>query len=59
MIDARRLGIAASPMAASVPTIADTPIFASYPTDTSDANVRAFVNTVRQVLSEMDYLKGG
>ena len=30
-----------------------------YPTNTSDANVRAFVNTVRQVLSEMDYLKGG
>ena len=43
----------------SSPTLADTPIFASYPTDTSDANVRAFVNTVRQVLSEMDYLKGG
>lgn len=37
----------------------DTPIFASFPTDTSDADVRAFVNTVRQILSEMDYLKGG
>lgn len=41
------------------PPVADTPIFAKFPTSAQDANVRAFVNTVRQVLSEMDYLKGG
>jgi len=39
------------------PPIADTPIFAKYPTKAENANIRAFINTVRQVLSEMDYLK--
>lgn len=41
----------------TIPPIADTPIFAKFPADGENNNVRAFVNTVRQVLSEMDYLK--
>jgi len=41
----------------TIPPVADTPIFAKFPADGENNNVRAFVNTVRQILSEMDYLK--
>ncbi|MHA6643681.1 LysR family transcriptional regulator [Mesorhizobium sp. A623] len=41
----------------TAPPIGDTPIFANFPKDGEDINIRAFVNTVREVLSEMEYLK--
>lgn len=39
------------------PPVADTPIFAKYRTNEDSSNMRAFLNTARQVLSGMDYLK--
>jgi DNA-binding transcriptional LysR family regulator len=39
------------------PPVADTPIFAKYRTNEDSNNIRAFLDTVRQVLSGMDYLK--
>lgn len=39
------------------PPVADTPIFAKFRSDGDNNKIRAFVNTVRQVLSGMDYLK--
>jgi DNA-binding transcriptional LysR family regulator len=39
------------------PPVADTPIFAKYRTNEDSNNTRAFLNTARQVLSGMDYLK--
>ncbi len=41
----------------TVPPIADTPIFAKFRTNEDSNNIRAFLNTARQVLSGMDYLK--
>ncbi len=41
----------------TAPPIADTPIFAKFRTKEDSNNIRAFLNTVRNVLSEMDYLK--
>jgi DNA-binding transcriptional LysR family regulator len=39
------------------PPVADTPIFAKYRTNEDSNNIRAFLDTARQVLSGMDYLK--
>lgn len=40
----------------TMPPIADTPIFAKYPSNAESPNVRACVNTVREVLGELNYL---
>ncbi|HEY6631735.1 MAG TPA: LysR family transcriptional regulator [Rhizobiaceae bacterium] len=41
----------------TTPPIADTPIFAKFRTNEDSNNIRAFLDTARQVLSGMDYLK--
>ncbi|PRD41253.1 hypothetical protein C5748_22370 [Phyllobacterium phragmitis] len=40
----------------TVPPIPDTPVFAKYPFDAESPNARACVNTVREVLAELNYL---
>lgn len=39
------------------PPVADTPIFAKYPSRKQTPNTMAFIATARSVLSQMDYLK--
>jgi DNA-binding transcriptional LysR family regulator len=41
----------------TIPPIADTPIFAKFRSDGDNIRTRAFIDTVRQVLAGMDYLK--
>lgn len=39
------------------PPVADTPIYAKFPAGEDNPNVRAFIATTREVLSQMDYLR--
>ncbi|HEX5934753.1 MAG TPA: LysR family transcriptional regulator [Pseudorhizobium sp.] len=40
----------------TIPPIPDTPVFAKFPSSAESANVRACINTVREVLAELNYL---
>ncbi|MCL6707437.1 LysR family transcriptional regulator [Pseudomonas sp. R2.Fl] len=40
----------------TIPPIPDTPVFAKFPSNAESPNVRACVNTVREVLAELNYL---
>lgn len=40
----------------TIPPIPDTPVFAKFPSNAESPNARACINTVREVLAELDYL---